>query len=80
MRLSGAPSGLRRDLPEGTVVISEIIEAGIPWAELGAKLGERVQFHLSLEKAGNALASWPMSGSFSVVVPDQDFERRMWSV
>jgi hypothetical protein len=73
-------TGLRRDLPDGTVVISEIIEAGIPWSDLGGNLGERVQFHLSLEKAGNSLASWPMSGSFSVVVPDQDFERRMWSV
>jgi hypothetical protein len=73
-------TSLRRDLPDGTAVISEIIEVGIPWSDLGANLGERVQFHLSLEKAGNSLASWPMSGSFSVVVPDQDFERRMWSV
>ena len=71
---------MRRDLPDGTVVISEILEAGIPWLDLGAALGDRVQFHLSLEKAGNSLASWPMTGSFTVVVPDADFERRMWSV
>jgi len=73
-------TGLRRDLPDGTVVISEILEAGIPWLDLGAALGERVQFHLTLEKSGSALASWPMNGSFSVSVPDADFERKMWSV
>jgi len=73
-------SGLRRNLPDGTVVISEIVEAGFEWSDLGAKLGDRVQFHLSLDNAENSLASWPMSGSFSVVVPDEDFERRMWSV
>jgi alpha-amylase/alpha-mannosidase (GH57 family) len=73
-------SGVRSELPDGTVVISEIIEAGIPWTALGTSLGDRVRFHLELEKGGDILASWPMTGSFSVVVPDTDFERRMWSV
>ncbi len=70
----------RRELPDGTVVIADILEAGIPWSALGTSLADRVQFHLSLEKSGNSLASWPMSGSFTVTVPDADFERRMWSV
>ncbi|MBI4721314.1 MAG: hypothetical protein HY770_08875 [Chitinivibrionia bacterium] len=73
-------NGSRNDLPDGTAVIGEILEAGLPWRDLGANLGDRVQFHLSLEKAGNTLASWPMTGSFTVIVPDKDFERRMWSV
>ena len=72
--------GARRELPDGTAAIAEILEAGIPWSVLGAALGDRVQFHLSLEKDGNTLASWPMTGSFTVGVPDADFERRMWSV
>jgi alpha-amylase/alpha-mannosidase (GH57 family) len=73
-------SGARRDLPNGTAAISEILEAGIPWSQLEAPLGVRVQFHLSLQKEDSTLASWPMTGSFTVVVPDADFERRMWSV
>jgi hypothetical protein len=73
-------TGVRRDLPDGTLVISEILEAGIPWIDLGATIGERVQFHLTLEKSENVLASWPMNGSFTVSVPDADFERKMWSV
>jgi hypothetical protein len=87
MALSGRGASIRdeetgeqRDLPDGTVVISEILEAGIPWAALGTTLGDRLQFHLSLEKGGSTLASWPITGSFTVVVPDSDFERRMWSV
>lgn len=73
-------SGARRDLPDGTAVIAEILEAGIPWSILQASLGDRIQFHLSLEKDGNTLAAWPMTGSFTVSFPDADFERRMWSV
>ena len=57
-----------------------ILEAGIPWSVLETALGDRVQFHLSLEKAGGTLTSWPMTGSFSVSVPGADFEQRMWSV
>ncbi len=73
-------SGARRELPPGTAAIGEILEAGISWLELGAGLGERVAFHLSLEKSGSILASWPMTGTFGVSVPGADFERRMWSV
>jgi alpha-amylase/alpha-mannosidase (GH57 family) len=73
-------TGARRALPDGTVAIAEILEAGIPWTDLGAATGDRVQFHLSLEKTGSTLASWPMTGFFTVGVPDADFERRMWSV
>jgi alpha-amylase/alpha-mannosidase (GH57 family) len=73
-------TGARRDLPDGTAAIREILEVGISWEALGAGVGDRVQFHLSLEKGGNSLASWPMTGAFTVSVPDADFERRMWSV
>jgi hypothetical protein len=73
-------SGARRDLPDGSAAIDEILEAGVLWKDLGVTVNEQVRFHLSLEKAGSVLTSWPMSGSFSVVVPGADFERRMWSV
>ena len=73
-------SGARREMPDGTVAIAEILEAGIPWLDLGATTNDRVQFHLSLEKSGGTLAAWPMTGVFTVSVPDADFERRMWSV
>jgi alpha-amylase/alpha-mannosidase (GH57 family) len=73
-------TGARRELPDGTAAISEILEAGLPWAALESSLGDRVQFHLTLDKAGVTLASWPLTGSFTVSVPDKDFERRMWSV
>ncbi|HEY5999958.1 MAG TPA: glycoside hydrolase [bacterium] len=72
--------GSRHALPPGTAAIAEILEVGVPWFELKASLGEQVSFHLSLEKNGSVLTSWPMSGAFSVVVPGADFERRMWSV
>jgi alpha-amylase/alpha-mannosidase (GH57 family) len=73
-------SGARHDLPDGTAAIGEILEVGIPWPNLDATVNDRVQFHLSLEKAGGTLAAWPMTGVFTVSVPDADFERRMWSV
>jgi len=61
-------------------VLADILEIGIPWSALKVAVGEQVRFHLSLEKDRSTLASWPMSGSFSVSVPGEDFERRMWSV
>jgi hypothetical protein len=73
-------TGERRELPDGTAAIAEILEVGIPWLDLGATTNDRVQFHLSLEKSGGTLAAWPMTGAFTVSVPDADFERRMWSV
>jgi hypothetical protein len=71
--------GSRRALPEGTAAIEEILEAGIPWSVLRVSLGDQVRFHLTLEKDASVLTSWPMSGSFAVVVPGEDFNRRMWS-
>lgn len=73
-------NGERLELPSGTAAFADILEVGVPWSALGAALGDRVQFHVSLEKSGSILVSWPMTGSFSVVVPGADFERRMWSV
>lgn len=71
--------GSRHALPEGTAAIEEILEAGIPWSVLRVSLGDQVRFHLTLEKDASVLTSWPMSGSFAVVVPGEDFNRRMWS-
>ncbi|HWR97635.1 MAG TPA: glycoside hydrolase family 57 protein [Candidatus Methanoperedens sp.] len=72
--------GTREELRERSVALEEILEMGIPWKSLKASLGQEVRFHLSLTKDGGILTSWPMSGSFAVVVPGEDFERRMWSV
>jgi alpha-amylase/alpha-mannosidase (GH57 family) len=68
------------NLPAGSVAIDDILEAALPWSVIGAGTNAEVQFHLSLEKDGGALTSWPMTGFFTVAVPGPDFERRMWSV
>jgi hypothetical protein len=72
--------GAKQALPPGTAALDEILEVGIPWEDLRAALGQQVQFHLTLEKAGSTLASWPITGSFTVEVPGEDFAQRMWSV
>ena len=72
--------GTKRELPPDTAVLDEILEAGIPWEVIRAAVDEQVQFHLTLEKEGTTLASWPITGSFAVVVPGEDFAQRMWSV
>jgi alpha-amylase/alpha-mannosidase (GH57 family) len=80
VRVEDEDGGRRAELPAGTAAIDEILEAGIPWAAIGASGGDLVQFSLSLEKGGNSLAVWPMTGAFSVLVPGPDFEQKNWSV
>jgi alpha-amylase/alpha-mannosidase (GH57 family) len=57
-----------------------IIELSIPFAELGFRPRERVQFFIVLEKEELELERVPRSGYIPLQVPDRDFESVHWQI
>ena len=60
--------------------IKKIIEAAVPFVDLGVDPGDEVQFCVFVEKDGNELERWPRGGVISFVSPTSNFEMEQWSV
>ncbi len=58
----------------------DVLEVAVPFATLGAKVGEPVEFFVSLAKDGLEAGHWPYQGSIRLKVPPEDFEEKIWSI
>jgi alpha-amylase/alpha-mannosidase (GH57 family) len=71
--------------PDGNVALStfavgKIVEAGIPFAALGAGPGGKIEFAVVVSRAGQEIERWPRDGAITVNLPTEDFELDHWSV
>lgn len=65
--------------PPGKAATDEVMEISMPFKMLGFYPNTEVKFSVVLERNGRELDRYPKNGFLSFVVPDKDFERRMWS-
>jgi alpha-amylase/alpha-mannosidase (GH57 family) len=75
-RCAGAPAdsgGIR-------CAIDRIVELAIPFAKLGVRVGEPIQFHVELVEGGQSRDHAPREGAIQLARPSPDFERVMWDV
>lgn len=60
--------------------VRRIIEMGIPFAELGVKPGEKIEFTVVAYKEGQELERWPRGGVISVTAPTETYADEQWYV
>jgi hypothetical protein len=61
-------------------VVERVVELVVPFADLGLKEGERVEFFVEVWEGAVELGRYPPDRPCAFVVPGRDFESRMWSV
>jgi hypothetical protein len=72
--------GVRIDAPDVEVGIDQIAEIAIPFARLGVKMDQPVQFHVELLQETQSRDRAPREGVISLQCPSPDFEQIMWDV
>ena len=60
--------------------VDSIFEAEIPFQSLGLKAGDDLNFSITIKQQGHEVQRIPSGGYLHFVVPDSDFEERMWYV
>ncbi|MFH1390019.1 MAG: glycoside hydrolase family 57 protein [Candidatus Margulisiibacteriota bacterium] len=60
--------------------IAKIIELGVPFAALGVKPNDRLEFVVVISKDGQEVERWPKGGGINVTVPSDTYEQEQWSV
>jgi hypothetical protein len=63
-----------------SVAVDEILELSVPWAALGATVGDELGFYVGVERAGTPAERFPRSFAIHVRVPDPEFDQRIWTV
>jgi alpha-amylase/alpha-mannosidase (GH57 family) len=58
--------------------LDRIFEVSIPWASLGARPGDTLQFAVELYQQGQSIGRTPSEGTIETSIPASDFEKRMW--
>jgi hypothetical protein len=61
------------------VAVDRVVELAVPFAELGLKEGERVEFAVEVLEGQVELGRYPTDGPCTFSVPGRDFEAMMWS-
>lgn len=59
--------------------VERVVELAVPFAELGLKEGERVEFFVEVLEGHVELGRYPTDRPCAFVVPGRDFEAMMWS-
>jgi alpha-amylase/alpha-mannosidase (GH57 family) len=62
------------------VAVERLVELAVPFADLGLKEGERVEFFVEVLEGQVELGRYPTDGPCTFIVPGRDFEAMMWSV
>ncbi len=60
--------------------IGRIVELGIPFADLGVKSGQHLEFTVVVYKDKQELERWPRGGGITVIVPSESYEQEQWYV
>jgi alpha-amylase/alpha-mannosidase (GH57 family) len=78
-RQAEAPYWRRRGPGGATLAVGRVLEASIPFADLGLASGDRVAFFVAVYGAGNVeLERHPANRAVEVTTPDALFEARNW--
>ncbi len=62
------------------VAIGSIIELGVLFDDITVETGARVNFVVTIYENDVEQERWPVTGSISFVVPDENFKSMMWQV
>jgi hypothetical protein len=62
------------------VGIDQIVELAIPFALLGVKVDQAIQFFVELLQGGQSRDRAPRDGTINLACPSPDFEQIMWDV
>ena len=68
------------DRAEVQVAVDQIVEMIVPFARLGLKVEQPVQFFVELFQGDQSRDRAPREGAISLTCPSPDFERIMWDV
>jgi alpha-amylase/alpha-mannosidase (GH57 family) len=60
--------------------VGRIIELGIPFADLEARPGQRIEFVVVVYKEGQEIERWPRGGGITVTVPTETYREEQWYV
>ncbi len=63
-----------------SIAIRKIIELKIPFADIQATPGLKLNMIISARDGDVELEKYPAKGIIGIVVPDQDYPKKMWSV
>ena len=62
------------------IAIKKIIELKIPFADISASPNMKLNMIISARDGDVELEKYPAKGIISIIVPDQDYTKKMWSV
>ncbi|MBN3033916.1 MAG: glycoside hydrolase [Candidatus Saganbacteria bacterium] len=60
--------------------LGRIIELGLPFSDLGAAPGQKLEFLVVVAKQGQELERWPRGGGITVTVPTESYEEEQWFI
>jgi alpha-amylase/alpha-mannosidase (GH57 family) len=82
LTLELSPNGIEFEEVRGynTIAWKKILELSVPFADLGLRAGQEVEFFASLKNDRVEIMRFPREGMLSFIVPDEDFEAEMWIV
>ena len=63
-----------------TIAIKDIVELAVPFKDLGVSPKDCLNLFLRVERENREIDRYPASGYLSFLVPDKDFEKKVWSV
>jgi alpha-amylase/alpha-mannosidase (GH57 family) len=72
--------GKTSEAPDIAIGIDQIFEVSIPFALLGVKVDQAVQFFVELLEGGQSRERAPREGTINLTCPSPDFEQIMWDV
>ncbi len=72
----------REDQPVSTCcfAVDTVIEAMIPFRELGLRSGDQLEFYISWQRGREVFDAQPDGSSITLAVPDEAFESQYWEV
>jgi hypothetical protein len=63
-----------------SIAIKKIIELKIPFADISASPDMKLNIIISARDGDVELEKYPAKGIISIVIPDQDYTKKMWSI
>lgn len=70
----------QRTVLKPSLALESILEAGIAFADLGLKAGEKMGFQVHIKDKNQIIERFPSMNIIELEVPDKDFELREWMV
>ena len=69
----------QKEVLEPLLKLDSVLEAAIPFKELGLKAGEKTTFQLQIKERNQIVETFPSMNIIEIVVPNENFDMREWS-